>query len=570
MAELLALFQQGTWLLHFMGRLLIAVGALLSCIGLGARIVERKIWDMCLGLGLVIFGGALLPFVALMGVQFSLILLPLGWFFLWQNHREIIWFRRDSWCWFWFVFFGLLQFLFLLPQVDTDALYYHLAIPKQMWIQNELVGGQLKPNGSRPLPFHLLLSQLFGMGGRQTCLHFCSLLSLGAMLSLGDRIRQPSRWLIVLLSVGSYSFWEQSTVVANNIVVGFLLWLAWCVGQERQAQIGNLGLLLAGALAIKFTAVGVGFTIWLVARRNWRERMIEAAVGAPLLLIWWFRNLLEGNHFLFPYRGWALEIPFVYLDKYGLGREATAMLMLPWNILMHAKIDSLQFLGQLSPVFLLSPVLLWHWMRHRDWRGASVILLGFGFWARGPHWIRHLFPMLFVFLAMFAVALPWSSWVIRIAAVVLFSLGMQHNIHPFIEKKIALLEKREKLIPGYRAMHWLNQHSAENEKVALFFAWSGAELDRVFVLGSVEDHTPVRHWFMVHGEDAILELQKQEITYIVVGPHRFLPSAYPFLEKETFEQQFLKPLAEMERLLLRDTRLLVQLDGYDIYQINPR
>lgn len=575
MAELLALFQEGRWLLDFIGFLLMAILLLAVCIGFGSRILKEKQWDFCLGVGLIGLGTALLPLTALGALKAAFILLPLGLFFLWRNFHEIIWFRKDSWFWVWCALFGLLQFLFFLPQIDTDALYYHLAIPKQIWIQNGLVGGELKPNGSRPLPFHLLLSLLFGWGGFRAMLSFCSLLLLGLMLSLGERFlstvtsAQSSRWIMLYLCLGSYSFWEQATIVANNVVVGFLLWLAWCVGENKQMQRGVFGVFLAGAVAIKLTAVGVGFAIWFLARKPWREKIIEAGIGAPLVIVWWIRNLLVGDHFLFPYQGWELEIPFLYLEKYGLGRDFEAMALLPWNIIMRANIDSLQFLGQLSPVFLLSPFLIWYWIRQRDWRGAFVILFGFGFWMAGPHWIRHLFPMFFVFVFMFSASIPWHSWFVRGIFFFLFFLGAERNILPFIDKTVHRMEERERLIPGYRAMQWLNEHTSQQDRIALFFAWSGSELDREFVLGSVEDHTPIRHWFMKHGDQAIVKLKEQEVKYIVVGPHRFLPKAYPFLKKDRFEAQFLQPVQKMEALLLRDTRLLVQLDGYRIYKINP-
>jgi hypothetical protein len=126
------------------------------------------------------------------------------------------------------------------------------------------------------------------------------------------------------------------------------------------------------------------------------------------------------------------------------------------------------------------------------------------------------------------------------------------------------------MIAGYRAVQWLNQHSAEDETAALFFSWAGAELNRPFVLGSVEDHTPIRHWFLIYGEDGILKLQDHGVVYIIVGPHRFLASAYPFLEKEVFEKQFLEPVELMEKALLRDARLVVKFDGYSVYKINQK
>ena len=56
----------------------------------------------------------------------------------------------------------------------------------------------------------------------------------------------------------------------------------------------------------------------------------------------------------------------------------------------------------------------------------------------------------------------------------------------------------------------------------------GALLDRPYVLSSVEDHTPVRHWGLSRGDQAIIELKSQGVRYVAFGPHQFYRSAIHF------------------------------------------
>ena len=74
--------------------------------------------------------------------------------------------------------------------------------------------------------------------------------------------------------------------------------------------------------------------------------------AAGLLLPWWMRNVVEGLHPLFPYAGWPGDLTFQYLERYGAGRTAMDFLMLPWNAIMTAEVDSYRFMGQLHPLFL--------------------------------------------------------------------------------------------------------------------------------------------------------------------------------------------------------------------------
>ena len=81
---------------------------------------------------------------------------------------------------------------------------------------------------------------------------------------------------------------------------------------------------------------------------------------------------------LFPFSGW--EEPFQSLEKYGMGRSWEDFVWLPWNVFIHAEIDTHVFQGRLSPVLLVG---LWGTQK-MERRGIVLLLLGCVFWALGP------------------------------------------------------------------------------------------------------------------------------------------------------------------------------------------
>ena len=121
---------------------MLAVGSVLgACLGLGWLVNRSLIWDVAGMIGLGIMGTVLLPISMLLGPKWGMILLGIGWWQLWRMRCE--WSIQIS-------AQGVLALLFggfavwnaqqLL--IDTDTLYYHAALPKHMWLQNNSLLGE--------------------------------------------------------------------------------------------------------------------------------------------------------------------------------------------------------------------------------------------------------------------------------------------------------------------------------------------------------------------------------------------------------------------------------------------
>ena len=123
---------------------------------------------------------------------------------------------------------------------------------------------------------------------------------------------------------------------------------------------------------------------------------------------------------------------------------------------------------------------------------------------------------------------------------------------------------------AFPAMRWANDSLPQDAQVALLYTWTGYLLQRDYVLGSVEDHIPVRHWLLTHGEDSLTELQALGVTHLIVGRIGFLHKTYSFLSKEAFEEAFLDPLELLEERLLVDAVLIYEARGVRVYRLPER
>lgn len=467
------------------------------------------------------------------------------------------------------------------PIIDSDAIYYHAALPKQLWLHQELIGGVFHPNGSRPLILHLPFGVLYGWGGETGLAFFHLFLSMALLLSVverGEGISPRAGVWASLLLVGSWSFIHEISVVANNIPVGFACWLAFVLCRENKY---TLAALIAGiGLSIKFTAIGVLFGLWWFLVNGVGSRLRVVLICACLVLVWPIRNVIEGVHPFFPYMGWAGEFPFQYLEKYGAGRDIYAMLQLPWNVVVTSEIEDFRFLGRLNPLFLgaLPLALVSCWKDSSQRRILGVIIVFCVFWAIGPHWIRHLLPGLAIVAVWLGIALASSSsravfW----AALFCWGGGLLANWGPLVQQlshrlPVALGQVdaetyRTEKVPGWKTIRWADKKLPEDAKIAILFSWAGLATDRQYLFSSIEDHVPIRYWVSHHREKSLALLREEGITHLIVGPHLFLHKSYWFLSKDEFTNQFVEPIDILEELLLQEAELIQQFSKYKVYRL---
>lgn len=485
--------------------------------------------------------------------------------------------------------FGALQAL--APAVGTDELYQHLALPQRMLRAGGLVGGVLHPDGSRPMLLHLPLAMLLDTGGSHALRLALALLGGGLVAATGvvaEEQRAGAGPLAMVVLVGSWSFLQELGIAANNLPTALFVLAA------THAALRGWPVLLAlhagGALGVKYTAAGGLVGAGLAARMPWRHRFAAGAGAAVLVAPWLLRNALEGLHPLFPYAGWEAlaegtdvhTLRFFYLEKYGAGRGALDFLMLPWNAVMTADPGSFRFLGRVTPALLpLGLAGLVGALVDRRLR-APVIAAAVGCvaWASGPHWLRHLLPVLPVVAAAGAAAVHSLAQGRRLlpGAVGLSLLaGVPGNLFPAVERAADRLPvatghedpdtfgARHQV--SWEAARWAREHLPEDARVAVFFDWSTALLERDTVMGSVEDHVPTRFWVLTRGERALAALQAEGVTHVLVGRAGFLRRQYPFIDERAFRDQLLGPLETFDDLLLMQATLIHEARGTRIYRL---
>ena len=557
-------FELDAWL-PIITSLFIVTLTLMSCIGVGRVVYSKASWDASLAIGVGILGTAALPLAYIGLVRLTPVLFLVGFYGLYKSPTGFNIPKLSSGHW---VIIGVITCGLIwnaqLPITDTDALYYHLALPKHFWLESQLYSGVLHPNASRPMVLHLVYTMVYGCSNIPTLTLFASLLSLGAWVSIIQMIEEGHRgisWVVWFLVLGSYTLLEQLTVVNSNMMV--LWWCTLAFRHRRSDHIGMLGLFVGFAIAGKYTAVVLAGLIGLTSQT--RRFVREALVAVSVILVWPLRNLLDGEHPVFPYLGWDVDMSFMYVEKYGMGRDWMSMLLLPWNVMQHAEIQSLQFMGRLSPAFWVCIVGFCLRYRHisKHWRVWTVLLASLIFWAVGPHWIRHLVPMMGLLMVCSIPAGAISRTATQLLIGLGFVLGVPQNIAPFLEQTYAR-GQNDTNVPGAAATEWLNQH-VEDGSVALLFLWTGASLDVPYVLSSVEDHTPVRHWVLKHGDMSVEHLKSNGVRWVVVGPHALQRSAYPFIGDEEFQSDWQQPIANLEQLLSQQARWMTTQSGVDIY-----
>lgn len=485
--------------------------------------------------------------------------------------------------------FGALQAM--APAVGTDELYQHLALPQRMLRAGGLVGGVLHPDGSRPMLLHLPLAMLLDTGGSHALRLALAILGAGLVAATGavaEEQRAGAGTLAMLVLVGSWSFLQELGIAANNLPTAIFVLAATHAALRGWPAL--LALHAGGALGVKYTAAGGLVGAGLAARMPWRHRIAAGAGAALLVAPWLLRNSLEGLHPLFPYAGWEAlaegtdvhTLRFFYLEKYGAGRSALDFLLLPWNAVMTADPGSFRFLGRVTPALLPLGLagLVGAAVERRLRPPVLAAAVGCVAWATGPHWLRHLLPVLPVVAVAGAAsvfALAEHSRLLPGAIGLALLAGVPGNHFPALERAADRLPAatghedpdtfgaRHQV--SWDAARWAREHLPRDARVAVFFDWSTALLERDTVLGSVEDHVPTRFWVLTRGQRSLAALRAEGVTHVLVGRAGFLRRQYPFIDERAFRDQLLGPLEIFDDLLLMEATLIHESRGTRIYRL---
>lgn len=325
---------------------------------------------------------------------------------------------------------GLL--LTLTPEIGKDALIYHLAVPN-LFLKHHgftFIEGNVFSN----YPLHSEMLYLLGLFLQGDVvakgMHFLALLFI--LLGMDQFIRYrmkdhdyPGLSLLIFCSIPSV--FAVSHMAYNDLFVTFysmaavFAWINWSDNPEKGWLI--LGGAFTGlAVACKYTALflpllGCLGILWAARRHRFRVagtlRMlllygsVAAIIGSPFYIKNW---IVTGNPFypflygIFGGRGWEPQQAKFYdyfVQTLGMGRTFLDYILLPWNLSIHAKMDSPHFDGLIGPIFIaVLPFAI-------GIRRPSLVLkimgiycfLMFLFWASAAQQIRYLIPI-FPFLAI--------------------------------------------------------------------------------------------------------------------------------------------------------------------------
>jgi 4-amino-4-deoxy-L-arabinose transferase-like glycosyltransferase len=266
----------------------------------------------------------------------------------------------------------------LAPEVEYDALWYHLDLPRQALDSGSLVSDRCEYVSYYPMGAELLYAYGLALGNAV----IAKLVSFGVYLlfvvatyDLGTRVGSR-RTALVAAAVAALTpsvLWEGTTAYVD-VTVGLFLTLSLSsalrhVESGRIAPLALAGLLGGFALAVKtLAAIGIAAIALVVIagrRAPLRARATSLALFGGLALVpalpWLVRAQVETGNPVFPSlygvfgaddSVWTKSAADAYesaLDRIGHVDGLTGLLKLPWDITMHSS----RFAGCIGVLFLM-------------------------------------------------------------------------------------------------------------------------------------------------------------------------------------------------------------------------
>jgi hypothetical protein len=524
------LVQQGITILFLAGWCLITMGVGRLCLSSTAiRLISRSEGlFLSAGMGLVVNGYAvfllgLTGSLASSGIALTLISLALFAGAGWLRPLQIVPAApsgRPIWELLASLLLGIILIaclmLTLTPEIGRDALIYHLAAPKLYLLHH---GFYFIPgNAFTGYPLLAEMQYLLALFLQNDILAKAMNYSIlcGILLGIGLFARhvlqkQQFPGLSMLIFVSIPSVFAISHTAYNDLFVTFFIlaalysFLRW---SEDRLTVWLIlcGLFSGAAAACKYTALlatplGCLGILYLANRsgngapETLRRLSLYAAAaliaGSPFYLKNW---IVTGNPFypffygIFGGRGWDSDQARLFdfiTQSFGMGRGFLDYLLLPWNLSLRAKMDSLTFDGILGPIFLLTlPFLaaLRHWEKPLQMI-LIYALLTFFFWASTAQQIRYLIPI-FPLLALVvgAILTRYQSRKKIFGLLLCIVAGsLAFNVYYIAQEFMKInplrvaagLESRDnflsRTLPTYTMYHFVNQTLPPDARVFLIY-----------------------------------------------------------------------------------------------------
>jgi hypothetical protein len=361
----------------------------------------------------------------------------------------------------------------LAPEIEYDALWYHLWLPK-LWLQaGRPVDVVHEYISLYPLAWELLYGNGLAWGNQISAklLHFICLPLTALLVYQMTRRFLPGSpaWVGVaaFLTIPTV-LWEASTAyidLALTLYVGLAIYALLRYAESRSRAWFALAVLTLGsALAIKHLAwfvlllasAGLALRLWLEERDLQRAvvpALVLALTSLLLSLPWYLRSWLASGNPIFPdffsvfgarpAERWDALTEQAYRRfeaRFGRPRTLPNLLTLPWDVTVHAA----RYYGVLGPLFLLAlpaPAGALRAQRNALWLLAFVVLF-VALWASGMGGmeLRFLMPITPFLAALVAVVYgrldvavqhrrpAWTRWILPAGLACLLVL----NFPPFI------------------------------------------------------------------------------------------------------------------------------------------
>ena len=463
--------------------------------------------------------------------------------------------------------------LALVPAFATDALVYHLAVPKAYLEAGSIINLPNNIYSFFPQQIEMLylfalalgsdsLAQLAGLG-----IVFILLISLWSYYR--NKGSSTYAWLVPLVFISTPTFFSISPSAYVDLQAAtyvFLTYYAWENGCTRnQPRWYLLMSLFAGAaVATKLTTVIIlplallGLAIHGRSHKNASQvagQCLLLVMGSLMLILPWLAKnyFFTGNPFapfFMPFFGgesgmnWDIsrsQQQFQYYSSFGMGHGILDFLMLPINLTFFGQSHSLKFDGQIGILYLLLLPALFGLTR-KSLSMIVVLLVLLVFWFIQTQYIRLLAPA-FSFLSILLVTGleqgiqkhgPMIGKNEKIFLSLVLSLGLLFNLSiitkewsrinpiPYLmnkEYRHQFLTRQIKAYPLYLAA---NQMTEPEDKIFLVYMRNlGYLMDRSFHSDTFfEDHSLKEIIDKeVYAIDIIKRLKSMGITHILFNHH---------------------------------------------------
>jgi len=468
-------------------------------------------------------------------------------------------------------FLALLAFLSIglamAPAFATDALVYHLAVPKAFLYAEGLVN--LPDNIYSFFPQQIEMLYLFALAlgteslAQLTGLGIVFLLLLALWHYSSKKMEDSYAWLTPLIFFSTPTFFSLAASAyvelqaATYIFLGFYCWENGC--KRKQTRWFILMTLFAGAaVTTKLTSVIIlplallGLAIHDRTQKNVNQTAIQCLIlasGALLIISPWLaRNYFFTGNPLAPFfmnifggesgMNWDVtrsQMQLKYYSSFGMGHGILDFLSLPINLTFFSELNSLKFDGKIGILYLLLlPALLG--LDRKNLPAIIVFSVLLVFWFLQMQSIRLLAPAL-VFLSFLMISgleqifIKYRSGKIeKFFLTAILALGILFNTSAIIKEwfhvnPLSFLLKKEtreqfltRQIKAYPSYDDANKFLTEKDKVLMVHMGNlGYLMNRPFLSDTfIESHTLSEIIDKgVYAADIINRLKVRGITHVL-------------------------------------------------------